>query len=112
MIDVKRLRYFVALAEVRHFGKAAALLDITQPPLSRQLNALEAALGVQLLERSSRRVELTPAGRQFYQDARLILEKLQQAERNAKAVAAGEIANAAKKNKTTNLVKGVRGSLA
>jgi DNA-binding transcriptional LysR family regulator len=65
MIDVKPLRYFVTLAETRHFTRAAAQLNLSQPPLSRQLAALEVALGVTLIDRSPRSVTLTAAGEQF-----------------------------------------------
>ncbi len=54
MLDVKPLRYFVTLAETRHFGRAAARLNLLQPSLSRQLAALEATLGVMLVKRSPR----------------------------------------------------------
>ncbi len=54
MLDVKPLRYFVTLAETRHFGRAAARLNLLQPSLSRQLVALEATLGVMLVKRSPR----------------------------------------------------------
>ncbi len=90
MIDIKPLRYFVALAETRHFGRAAARLHLSQPPLSRQLAALEATLGVTLIERSPRSVTLTAAGERFYTDARAILAALDQAARNARAAAAGD----------------------
>ncbi|AOI90441.1 LysR substrate-binding domain-containing protein [Burkholderia pseudomultivorans] len=89
MIDVKPLRYFVALAETRHFGRAAARLNLTQPPLSRQLATLEASLGVTLVERTPRNVVLTAAGERFYEDAKAILAAVRQAERNARAAAAG-----------------------
>lgn len=70
MLDIKPLRYFVTLAETRHFGRAAARLHLSQPPLSRQLASLEAALGVKLLERNPRMVALTPAGERFLVDAK------------------------------------------
>jgi DNA-binding transcriptional LysR family regulator len=89
MIDFKRLRYFVALAETRHFGRAAARLHISQPPLSRQLVALENELGVSLVERSSRGVSLTAAGERFFIDAKAVLAALEQAETNCRAAAAG-----------------------
>jgi DNA-binding transcriptional LysR family regulator len=90
MIDVKPLRYFVTLAETRHFGRAAARLNLSQPPLSRQLAALEASLGVTLIERNSRSVALTAAGARFYADAKAILAALDQAGRNARAAVLGE----------------------
>ena len=64
------LRYFVALAEERHFGRAAQRLSITQPPLSVALKTLELVLGAVLMERDAKQVTLTPAGEAFLQDAR------------------------------------------
>jgi DNA-binding transcriptional LysR family regulator len=90
MVDIKPLRYFVVLAETLHFGRAAARLHLSQPPLSRQLAALEASLGVTLIERSPRSVSLTPAGARFYADAKAILAALEQAQKNAQAAARGE----------------------
>ena len=90
MIDIKPLRYFVMLAETRHFGRAAARLNLSQPPLSRQLAALEASLGVRLIERSPRSVTLTAAGERFYADAKAILASVEQAVSNAQAAASGE----------------------
>ncbi|CAE6734891.1 LysR family transcriptional regulator [Paraburkholderia aspalathi] len=90
MIDIKPLRYFVTLAETRHFGRAAARLNLSQPPLSRQLAALEANLGVTLLERSPRSVTLTAAGERFYADAKAILAAVEQAVSNAQAAAHGD----------------------
>ncbi|HEU0230655.1 MAG TPA: LysR family transcriptional regulator [Burkholderiaceae bacterium] len=90
MLDIKPLRYFITLAETRHFGRAAARLNLSQPPLSRQLVALEASLGVRLVERNSRSVTLTAAGERFYADAQAILAAVRQAEENARAVAHGE----------------------
>jgi len=90
MLDVKPLRYFVALAETRHFGRAAARLNLSQPPLSRQLAALEASLGVTLIERSPRSVALTAAGERFYEDAKAILASIEQAAKNARAASVGD----------------------
>ena len=90
MIDIKPLRYFVTLAEMRHFGRAAARLNLSQPPLSRQLAALEASLGVTLIERSPRSVTLTAAGERFYADAKAILASVEQAVSNAQAAASGD----------------------
>ncbi|WP_108661287.1 LysR substrate-binding domain-containing protein [Acuticoccus kandeliae] len=91
MIDIRQLRYFVALAETLHFGRAAERLNVTQPPLSRQLSALEKELGVTLIERHSRRASLTHAGAQFLTDSRAVLVAFDQACRNAKRASAGEI---------------------
>jgi DNA-binding transcriptional LysR family regulator len=90
VIDIRPLRYFVTLAETRHFGRAAARLHLSQPPLSRQLASLEAALGVRLIERSPRSVTLTAAGERFYTDAKSILAALDQAAKNARAAALGK----------------------
>src|SRR5258708_32621936 len=73
----------------RHFTRAAARLNLSQPPLSRQLAALEAALGVTLIDRSPRSVKLTAAGERFYADAKAILAALDLAARNAQAAALG-----------------------
>jgi DNA-binding transcriptional LysR family regulator len=90
MVDIKPLRYFVTLAETLHFGRAAARLHLSQPPLSRQLAALEASLGATLLERSPRGVALTAAGRRFYADAKAILAAVEQAGKNARAAQRGD----------------------
>lgn len=90
MPDLRQLRYFIALAETLHFGRAAERLYITQPSLSRQLAELEAELGTPLLLRTSRSVALTPAGRSFYQHAREVLAALDLAVRSSRAVGRGE----------------------
>jgi DNA-binding transcriptional LysR family regulator len=73
-VELRGLRYFVAVAEERHIGRAAARLQMTQPPLSRAMHRLEADLGTTLLARTPAGVELTEAGQNLYDDARSLLE--------------------------------------
>lgn len=73
-LEVRQLRYFVAVAEELHFGRAAARLDMAQPPLSRTIRELERQLGVTLFERTTRQVRLTGAGEVLLRDARTALE--------------------------------------
>jgi len=90
MFELGQLRCFVAVAEELHFGRAAARLNMTQPPLSRQVQILEHSLDIILLERTSRLVRLTPAGRAFLPEARRIIELAEGAGLAAKRVARGE----------------------
>ena len=90
MFLLSQLRCFIAVAEERHFGRAAERLDMTQPPLSRQIQQLEKDLGVALLERSNRLIALTAAGRSFLNDAKRIVRLAEEAHLSARRVAGGE----------------------
>ena len=83
------LKYFCVLAEERHFGRAASRLAITQPPLSAAIKSLEEELGVQLLLRNSKNVQLTPAGAAFLSEARQILERVARASSVVKEIGSG-----------------------
>jgi DNA-binding transcriptional LysR family regulator len=89
-VDLRHLRSFLAVAEERHFGKAAKRLSMAQPPLSRQIQLLEAELGFPLFDRSRRRVELTPAGVALVPHARRVFETLDLGVQEARRAAAGQ----------------------
>ncbi|MEU0941396.1 LysR family transcriptional regulator [Streptomyces canus] len=86
-MEIRELRYFVAVAEELHFGKAAQRLEMAQPPLSRAIARLERQLAVPLLERTSRRVTLTEAGAVLLSEARSILSAVAAAERRTQQAA-------------------------
>ncbi len=88
-MELRHLRYFVAAAELEHFGRAAARLSIVQPALSKQIKELEAELGVALFTRLPRGVQLTAAGRTFLADAQRLLVDADRAAKHAREVAAG-----------------------
>ena len=90
MFELSQLRCFVAAAEELHFGRAALRLNMTQSPLSRQIQLLERILDVTLLERTSREVSLTPAGRVFLIEARRIVRLAESAALSARRVAKGD----------------------
>ena len=89
-MELRQLRYFVAVAEELHFRRAAARLHISQPPLSQQIARLEEELGCRLLNRTRRRVELTAAGQAFLRDARAMLGELDVAVATARRIEAGQ----------------------
>ncbi|QGZ57263.1 LysR substrate-binding domain-containing protein [Paraburkholderia acidiphila] len=89
MLDLRRLRYFVTVAEELHFGRAAVRLNIAQPPLTRHIAALEAELGIRLFERSTRAVKLTPEGIVFLERARSVLHAAGEAQATARKLAQG-----------------------
>ncbi|VVE45012.1 LysR family transcriptional regulator [Pandoraea commovens] len=88
-IDVRLLRYFIAVAETGHMTRAAERLGIGQPPLSQQIRVLETQLGVTLFERLPRGMALTDAGQAFLADAYEVVRKLDQAVDDVRRVAAG-----------------------
>ena len=88
-METRELRYFVAVAEELHFGRAAQRLGIAQPPLSRAIGQLERRLGVVLLERTSRTVALTEAGSVLLREGRAALDAVDAADRRTRRAAAG-----------------------
>ena len=83
-LETRQLRYFLAIAEELHFGRAAERLGMAQPPLSRAIRELERQLGVALLERTTRQVRLTPAGEVLLRDARTALDAVSAAGQRAR----------------------------
>ena len=89
-MELQQLRYFVAVAETEHVARAAERLHISQSPLSRQIRQLEDHLGLQLFERIKQRVRLTPAGRDFLEQARDLLGRAERIEERARQIGKGE----------------------
>src|SRR6201996_280074 len=90
-MELRHLRYFLAVAEELNFTRAARRLNIAQPPLTQQIKALEAEMGVTLFDRSAYRVELTDAGKSFVPQVARILADVRNAVLIAKRAAAGEV---------------------
>jgi len=89
-MELRHLRYFVVLAEQRHFGRAAEILHMAQPPLSQQIKAMEEELQVTLFDRSVRPIDLTPAGKTLLREARQILQQMSRAQAMTKRVGRGQ----------------------
>lgn len=90
-VELRHLRYFIAIAEEENFRRAAAKLHVSQSPLSRQMQQLEEEVGAELFEPAGRGVKLTPAGRQFLERARAILANVAAAAEEARETAAGRL---------------------
>lgn len=89
-MDLRQLNYFIAVAETRHLGRAAERLHLSQPPLTRQIQQLEAELGVQLFRRTPRGMELTQAGEELLRDAQNIRSLVSQAAERAQRAGLGQ----------------------
>src|SRR5215510_855386 len=90
-MELRQLRYFVALAQELHFARAAQQLHLSQQALSFQIKQLEDELGTPLFERTTRRVELTPAGQAFLNEVRIALNHLQNGIQSAQRAGRGEL---------------------
>ena len=88
-MELRHLQYFVAVAETQHFGQAAERLHMAQSPLSQAIRQLESHVGAKLFDRTTRRVELTPAGETLLRDARRILDAVEAARTRVGLVADG-----------------------
>src|SRR5678815_5089838 len=89
-MELRHLRYFVAVGEEEHFGRAAQRLRVAQPALSRQIQDLEREIGFELFDRLSRGVKISAAGKLFLEEARRILHQVHEATERAQRVARGQ----------------------
>src|SRR2546427_36681 len=89
-MELRHLRYFVVVGEEQHYGRAARRLHVAQPALSRQIQDLEDELGCKLFERLPRGVRISPAGKSFLEDARRILQQVNEAAMRVGRVARGQ----------------------
>ena len=90
-MELRQLRTFVAVAELRHFARAASLCNLSQPAVSHQIAILEEEIGAKLLNRAARRVSLTVAGEVFLEEARRILGAVDRAHERMEEVARGAV---------------------
>src|SRR5256885_6229977 len=88
-MELRHLRYFVAVAEAENVSRAALKLRVSQPGVSRQIRDLEEEIGFQLFERSAKSLKLTAAGKIFLTEARAVLQRTEEAIKKARAVADG-----------------------
>ena len=89
MFEMRQARYFVAVAEELHLGRAAEVLQMSQPPLSQAIRSLEKQVGARLFDRTSRSVALTEAGQAFLRECRVLLADAERAEQVARHTQAG-----------------------
>lgn len=89
-MELRQLKYFLATAEELHFRRAAELVHVAQPALSQQIHQLEEELGVSLFERNNRKVTLTPAGRVFYERAKIVVDNSLKAIQDARSIGRGD----------------------
>jgi len=90
-MELRHLRYFVAVAEAENVSRAALKLHVSQPGISRQIRDLEDEIGFQLFERSAKSIKLTSAGKSFLTEARAVLQRAEEAVKTARAIATGAV---------------------